>query len=149
MSERSGIAVYLIRRAAEAAEILLLRRASPRFLGEWFPVEGWIEAGESSEHAALRELREETAIDPIELYRAEIEPVPSPMGVPIHVFVGFTTADATVILDREHSCCEWLPPEEAIRRLPLIEQRRVLQRIVAGFVTRPPPQELRIEVSSL
>jgi 8-oxo-dGTP pyrophosphatase MutT (NUDIX family) len=140
----AGVAVYLIRQGELGTEVLLLQRAGPRFFGEWFPIEGWIEDGESAECAAWREIGEETAIEPIAFYRALTEPVGSAVDVPIHVFVGFVDAATEVVLNREHSRCEWLAPAAALRRLPLAEQKRVMNQIVADFIDRPPPEALRI-----
>jgi 8-oxo-dGTP diphosphatase len=43
--------------------VLVVRRGRPPSAGEWTLPGGRVEAGESSEEAVLRELREETAID--------------------------------------------------------------------------------------
>lgn len=55
------IDVYVFRREP-TPEVLQLRRARAPFLGDWHPVMGHIEPGETAEAAALRELREEIGL---------------------------------------------------------------------------------------
>jgi 8-oxo-dGTP diphosphatase len=55
--------VVCLRRAAEGPEVLLIRRGKPPRLGEWSLPGGHIEWGERAADAALRELREETAVE--------------------------------------------------------------------------------------
>ncbi|HEX7918344.1 MAG TPA: NUDIX domain-containing protein [Gemmatimonadales bacterium] len=70
----SGVAVryvdvYVLRRAGEAWELLTLRRAAgTRCTGAWEVVHGHLEADERAPAAALRELREETGLEPERLY---------------------------------------------------------------------------------
>ena len=52
------VEVFVVR----AHELLLLRRAKEPMLGTWQPVLGHVEAGETAEQAARRELEEETGL---------------------------------------------------------------------------------------
>jgi dATP pyrophosphohydrolase len=120
----TGVATFLLRRHNATVEVLLLRRATKRFFGYWFPIEGRIEVGETPEQAALREVREETRIDLGEFFREQHEPVfLVDFGLSIYVFVGFTDPSAQVVLNDEHSAFAWLHPAEAATRLPLPTQR--------------------------
>lgn len=141
---RCGVATYLVRANDAGFEVLLVRRAGPRFFGEWFPVEGFVELGESNEEAALREIREETSLEPLSFYREQIDAVWSQVNIPIYVFVAFVAADSAVRLNYEHTEYEWLTPEEAIGRLPLKEQREALERITRNFLGQQPPEQLRV-----
>jgi 8-oxo-dGTP pyrophosphatase MutT (NUDIX family) len=54
--------VFVCRPAGARTEVLLGRRCN-ELGGYWHPIAGAVEAGETDEQAALRELREETALD--------------------------------------------------------------------------------------
>jgi 8-oxo-dGTP diphosphatase len=60
------VAVLLqpVRRFDSSLGLLTIRRGIAPFAGEWALVGGFIEPGESAEQAALRELREETGLEP-------------------------------------------------------------------------------------
>jgi dATP pyrophosphohydrolase len=140
-----GVATYLLRRHGSTVEVLLLRRATQRFHGHWFPIEGRLEAGEIPEQAALREVREETCIHPSAFFREQRTPVfLADLGLSIYVFVGFTDPSAQVVLNDEHSAFAWLSPAEAEARLPLPEQRAALCRICEHFIAKHPEETLRV-----
>jgi dATP pyrophosphohydrolase len=140
-----GVATFLLRRHDATVEVLLLRRATRRFLGHWFPIEGRIEVGETPEQAALREVREETHIDLSAFFWGQREQVLlRKFGLSMYVFVRFTDPSAQVVLNEEHSAYAWLPPEEAAIRLPLPSQRAALRRIYEHFIVQPPEETLRV-----
>src|SRR5699024_9425296 len=103
------------------------------------------------EHAwqtALRELREETALVPRELfatsfceqcYNAQddlIEVVPA--------FVAWVHPAATVQLNREHSASTWLDLVQARECVPFGSQRQLLTYVEQEFIERLPSPHLRI-----
>ncbi|MEL6615151.1 MAG: NUDIX domain-containing protein [Bacteroidota bacterium] len=121
---------------ASGAEFLVLRRSPGHaYAGAWRMVGGKIEPGETAWAAALRELREETALEVLQFWA-----LPS-----VNVFyewqrdtVSLTPAFAAEVrgepvLDDEHIEALWLPPEAAAERLAWPEQRRLL-RLAATLV---------------
>ena len=137
-----GVAVFVLRcapgapAAAEAWEVLLLRRAFGDFQGRWCPVAGRTEIGEDALSAARRELAEETGLLTRGLegvdYRAMIEA--RGRHGHLRVFAAFPEAAEAVSLDREHDEHAWLPVDEARARLSLREQRGALDAVVAQLL---------------
>jgi dATP pyrophosphohydrolase len=143
-----GVAVFALRRLAHRTQVLLLRRAAGTFEGQWCPVAGSLRDGEPEAQAALRELREETALEPGRLYATTIaaentDPALGRTGR-IGVFVAFVSAEDEVRLDEEHNAHEWLALPQAAERLPLDAQRRALASVREEFVRRAPDEALRL-----
>jgi lipoyl(octanoyl) transferase len=61
MSQRQQVQVFPFRRRGDRREYLLLRRV-PEAGGFWQPVTGGVEAGETAQAAAVREIAEETGL---------------------------------------------------------------------------------------
>ena len=130
----SIVDVYPVRRAIAGLELLVLRRApGGRCPGSWETVHGHIEPGERPAEAALRELREETGLQPSALYNLsrvktfyqhsldEVALVP--------VFVAIVGKDAVVVPGGEHDAVEWLEFPRARERLAWPRERRALEDI--------------------
>ena len=143
-SKRVGVATYLFRPSVDGQELLLMRRTTRRFNRKWFPVEGLVDAGETPEEAAIREVREETSLSVEQLYREQMEPILFRSEVFIHLFVGFVAPSVDIVLNPEHDIYEWLSPTQALRRLSLPEQQVTLRRIQARFLDALPPEHLRV-----
>lgn len=58
-----GVGIVVIRKGAEGQEVLLIKRGQAPRLGEWSIPGGKQELGETVRETALREAREETALD--------------------------------------------------------------------------------------
>ena len=95
---------------------------------------GHIEAGARPEAAALREMREETGLEPIRLYNlSRVESVylhGSGEVALIPAFAAFVAAGATATTGAEHDAAEWLPVSAARGRMAWPRERRALDDIV-------------------
>ena len=95
-------------------ELLQLRRAPGEPLaGAWAIVRGGIEEGETAWEAALRELREETGLRPLEFYQLDtIDLFYLAAGDGLwHVpgFCALVSREAEVVLNEEHDAFRWTP----------------------------------------
>ena len=128
--------VYVLRRAAGGWEALCLRRApDERSPGTWESVHGHVEDGERPVDAALREVREETGLEPERLYNASrVESFylhHEDVLALIPVFCAFVAEGAEARVSAEHDACEWLPPERAAERFGWPRERRALADVLA------------------
>jgi type II secretory ATPase GspE/PulE/Tfp pilus assembly ATPase PilB-like protein/8-oxo-dGTP pyrophosphatase MutT (NUDIX family) len=125
--------VYVVRPIPGAWQVLLLQRgADTRCPASWETVHGRIEPGERPEDAALREVREETGIEPTRLYTLTVQPFYLPIASIVTaavVFVAFTE-DEAVSLGTEHEAFEWLPVEDAMRRFSWPRSRTALREAI-------------------
>jgi dATP pyrophosphohydrolase len=128
--------VYVLRPGSVAPEVLVLRRGPDgRSPGSWETVHGHLESGETPVQAALRELREETGLEPLRLYNVsrvetfyrhrtdEIALIP--------VFAGVVGPGATARPSREHDRVEWLVPSAAAARFSWPRERRALEDVLS------------------
>jgi 8-oxo-dGTP pyrophosphatase MutT (NUDIX family) len=119
------IEAWIFRVPADGSpEYLLIRRAEDRiFPGLWQPVTGGLRAGETVPTAALREVEEETGFagDDIEaffdldqvgsFYAEDLDAIVNSV-----IFAAQVSAGAQPRLSKEHTACEWVGHEEAVRR---------------------------------
>jgi 8-oxo-dGTP pyrophosphatase MutT (NUDIX family) len=130
------IDAYVLRMGAAGLEVLVLRRApGGRSPGSWETVHGHIEAGETPAHAALREVREETGLDPARLYNVsrveafyrhradEITLIP--------VFAAVVQGATEPRPSPEHDHVEWLAPAAAAARFAWPRERRALDDVLS------------------
>ena len=137
----TGVDVWPYRLLDGTAEFLLLHRSGRDGAPFWQGVSGWIEPGEAPHLTALRELREETGLDAIELYsvdslfdlyawkRGTVEGI-----VP---FAALIASDGRPELSEEHDDWRWASPQDAIQQVPYEPQRAALRRISADLLERP------------
>ena len=128
------VTVFVARRIDEQWQLLQLRRHASDYLGgTWQTVRGTMEAGETAVQTALRELREEAGLVPIEFYTlgivetfyiaAEDAMWHSP------AFVAIVAPDAPVRYDGEHDAHRWIDLADAQRQFMWPSERPVIDAI--------------------
>lgn len=127
--------VFVIRPLASGWRVLVLQRAlDTRCPGAWETVHGRIEANERPEHAAVREVGEETGLAAVRLYNITVVPFYLHAFQTVQlavVFAAFVGEPGDVTLGPEHQRSEWLPVAEAAGRFVWPRERASLAEIVA------------------
>lgn len=131
----SMVDVYVLRGSGARLECLVLRRSpGGRCAGSWESVHGHVEEGERPVAAALREMREETGLEPTRFYNlSRVESFylhGSGEVALIPAFAAFVAADATATTGAEHDAAEWLGVAAARTRLVWPRERRALDDVV-------------------
>lgn len=116
---------------------LLLQRRS----GSWDLCQGRLESGEDEQSAALRELREETSIDAVDLdeeFRHTISYISHRRSHPqckrVTFFLGLARSSEVDLSSLEHKSYRWAPAIEAIAQIRS-KQKRVLVMLTANWIT--------------
>jgi 8-oxo-dGTP pyrophosphatase MutT (NUDIX family) len=126
--------VYLVTKRGDVWRALALQRSeSTRCPGAWETVHGRIEPGEEPEHAAVREVREETGLEVERLYNVTVQPFYLHMSHTVElsvVFAAFVDATAPITLGDEHARYEWLPAGEALERFFWPRTRATLREVL-------------------
>jgi len=114
------VEVYVIRPNAGDWRVLVLQRgADTKRPSSWETVYGKIDARERPEKAAVRELREETGLEPDALFNLTVFSFFLHASQTIQMaiaFVAFVPEESTVILGEEHQRFEWLSMDDACER---------------------------------
>ena len=130
----SLVDLYVLRGTGSALECLVLRRApGGRCPGSWETVHGHIEAGESPEQAAVREVREETGLTVQRLYNVTVQPFYLHKLATVElavVFAAFVHRAHPITLGAEHMHHEWLTPDAALDRFVWPRERSALRDIL-------------------
>jgi 8-oxo-dGTP pyrophosphatase MutT (NUDIX family) len=137
----TGVDVWPYRVVRGSTEFLLLHRSGRDGAPFWQGVSGWIEKGEAPHLTAMRELREETGLEAVELYavdalfdlyawkRGTVEAI-----VP---FAARVSADGQPQLSEEHDEWRWESLVATLKLVPYEPQRAALRRISADILDRP------------
>ena len=128
------IDVYCLDPSESEWHVLTLQRAhDTRCPTAWETVHGHIEAGESPEQAAVREVHEETGLTVQRLYNVTVQPFYLHKLATVElavVFAAFVDHDHAITLGAEHMRHEWLPPNGALERFVWPRERAALRDVL-------------------
>ncbi len=114
------VEIYVVQPGEDGWRVLTLQRSPDTIRPlSWETVFGRIDAGETAEASAVRELTEETGLQPERLYNVTVQSfyLHSTGTVQMAIiFCAFVGRDATVRLSSEHTRFEWLPFDRAAER---------------------------------
>jgi len=117
----------------------LRRRGDEPLAGTWQTVRGSIEAGETAATAAIRELREETSLHPVEFYRlGSVETfydLDSDAVWHSAAFFALLAAGATVTLNDEHDAVRWVSESEIDRQFMWPSEKPLIKEIREELLT--------------
>lgn len=146
--------VYVFRRRAGGVEFLLLRRAADAALGgTWQSVHGHVEPSEPAWRAALRELQEETGLEPLRFWQIDFVNTfyvaSRDVILMCPCFAAEAPPNAPVALSVEHTEFAWLATEQAVRRFMWPGQRRAVEEILSEIIVAGAAEpHLRINAAS-
>jgi dATP pyrophosphohydrolase len=146
------VTVFVLRPGKNGHELLQLRRSPGDYMGgTWQTVRGVVEPGETAPQGALRELREETGLAPVDffglssidsLYTAKFETI---WHCP--VFVALAETDAQVRLNEEHDAFRWVVLRDTPPLLMWQRERELLSEIELQIIDGALAKEhLRIRI---
>ena len=131
------VEVHIFRIEDDEMKFLLLKRSAHKiFPGLWQMVSGHIQKGETAVRTALRELHEETGLQPARFWVSpNINSFYSPGDDSITMIPVFAAKveSENVLISNEHSEFKWLNSEEAKLLLAWEGQRRSVDIIKESF----------------
>ena len=141
--ETVGVLVYVVRVVDSVGQFLFLRRSGGTHKNQWWPVAGKIETGEDPVQAALRELKEETGLIPLEMHKLGMYVPPIDRKSKLEGLVAFVEPNSMVKLNYEHSEFCWYGEQEAIESLHP-SAIPIIRYIESRFLNSLPPKDSRL-----
>lgn len=140
------VSAVLLSEIEGEVKMLMMKRVKGSF---WCHVAGKIEANETASQAILREIQEETGIQPQLLYSADYleqfyEPSLNVIEM-IPAFVAFCGKHQVVVLNNEHTEYHWCNLSEARVLAPFSNQRKLYDFVWENFVLCKPEVMLEIK----
>ncbi|CAN5243317.1 NUDIX domain-containing protein [soil metagenome] len=132
MAEKKLIDLYPYKTEDKNVEFLLFRREEGKiYEGQWRMIGGKVKPGESYWEAALRELKEETDLQPEVLWTVpSVNQFYEHQSDTIHTIPAFAAEiapTAIITLDDEHREFQWIKPEEVSNYIQWPEQIRLIK----------------------
>ncbi|HWL08507.1 MAG TPA: NUDIX domain-containing protein [Planctomicrobium sp.] len=134
MTQIYYVVVLIIRSHHGEFELLMARRAEEKYMGgTWQLISGGLEPNETAWQGALREMREETELTPIEFYRlSTLTNFYRPDNDSLNtapMFCAIVEENASVTINHEHSEFEWVDVYEADSKLMWPSDREALDEL--------------------
>lgn len=134
------VEAHIFRNVGNDLEFLLLKRAdNENYPGIWQMVTGAMDENENAYNTALREIKEETGLQPQKLWVVPtVNSFYSPekdMIVMIPVFAALVENDFKITISSEHSEFKWVKKEEAKKLLAWNGQRTSVDTIYQYFTS--------------
>lgn len=128
------IECHIVRKRNDEYEFLLLKRSSKEiYPGLWQMVTGRIEENEKAYETALRELKEETSLQPTSFwvvpYTNSFYSHENNFMCLVPIFVAEVENSSNVILSDEHCEYKWVKRNEAVKLLAWYGQRKAVELI--------------------
>ena len=124
---------YIYRYTLDGIRFLLMKRNLNKIYEHlWQGVAGKIEKGETSSEAAIRELKEETGLSPLNIFVADhVSKFYETHGDRINLVpvFGIEVDSENVILSEEHISYKWVDIDEAIETLVWNGQKKGIQTV--------------------
>jgi len=144
-----AVTVFIVRK--DTKQYLLIRRCSKYLAGNWQMVSGTTEENEVATQTALRELKEETGLVPLEVYIVDMVETfyeaRSNRIMTLPVFVAFINGDEKITLSpHEHDAYEWLDLQATEKKLDFENQRALLRYVEKQYVRGTPNPILKIKL---
>jgi dATP pyrophosphohydrolase len=156
MKIHSYVSCFVVRTSASTShDFLQVLRVRGKYMGEtWQLVTGGIDDGETAWQAALRELKEETGLVPIEFYQVDVLNtfyLAQTDSISISpMFCAIVPADAQVQLNHEHTDFRWVPRVEMESRVMWPGERAALRELCCEILDNGPAKAyLKIEIPNV
>ena len=124
---------YIYRHTTDGIRFLLMKRNLNKIYEHlWQGVAGKIERGETSSEAAIRELKEETGLSPVNIFVADhVSRFYEVHGDRINLVpvFGIEVDSENVILSEEHISYKWADIDEALNTLVWNGQKKGIQTV--------------------
>jgi dATP pyrophosphohydrolase len=149
------VTIFVARPTADGKshEFLQLHRAPEDYMGNtWQLIRGGLDEGENAVAGALRELKEESGLSPIEFYRlGTVESFYTAIDDTLWHSVAFCAIvprDAKVVLNEEHDAHRWMPRESFPHACMWASERSLLEELFREILDNGPAKpHLRISLS--
>jgi len=153
------VGCQVVRPSADGShEFLQLLREPDDYLGRtWQSIRGRIEGNETAAQAALRELREEAGLVPVEFYRLAILEtffIPGSSAEKDIIwhcisFCAIVPPDAQVRLNAEHTDFRWIPRAEIDAHIMWASERPVVASLCRDILDNGPARpHLRLPIDA-